>query len=171
MAVTINRAPLLGKVNDSGANLDGSRIDKQFFIDTILDPIDAALALLLPLTGGGALQLRDRLTVQGASPGSAVAVLLANDPVTTTELLVFARSDSAVRGSIQTDATLGHLNIGTTSGHGFDLKTGGTVCLALSAAGQLQLPAYKLTTWVAGDKYLVIDAAGNVHRSAIGPGS
>jgi hypothetical protein len=42
---------------------------------------------------------------------------------------------------------------------------------ALTVNGTLKLNSYTGTTFVAGDKYLVIDAAGNVHRSAIGPAS
>jgi hypothetical protein len=46
-----------------------------------------------------------------------------------------------------------------------------TLGMALSDAGLLQLEAYTGTTFATGDKYLVIDASGNVHRSAIGPAS
>lgn len=42
----------------------------------------------------------------------------------------------------------------------------------ISNAGLLAAPILGAsTTWVSGDKYLVIDASGNIHRSAIGPGS
>lgn len=58
---------------------------------------------------------------------------------------------------------------------------GGTLSLALdSNAGTLalgtgatvvQFPGYTAATFAAGDKYLVIDASGNIHRSALGPAS
>jgi len=35
----------------------------------------------------------------------------------------------------------------------------------------LKLAAYTVATFAAGDKYLVVDASGNVHVSAIGPAS
>lgn len=41
----------------------------------------------------------------------------------------------------------------------------------LSATGVLTLDAYTAATFVAGDKYLVVDASGNVHVSAVGPAS
>jgi hypothetical protein len=43
--------------------------------------------------------------------------------------------------------------------------------LVLSPAGELRLPAYTAATFVAGDKYLVVDANGVMHRSALGPAS
>lgn len=53
-----------------------------------------------------------------------------------------------------------------------DYQGGGTKrLLVLSGLGALQLTQMTATTWVTGDKYLVIDASGNVHRSAIGPAS
>jgi hypothetical protein len=54
-----------------------------------------------------------------------------------------------------------------------DLNMGGwgVAAVTMGNAGVLKFPAYTATTWAAGDKYLVVDAAGNVHRSAIGPAS
>ena len=41
----------------------------------------------------------------------------------------------------------------------------------VSDTGFVRLFAYTGTTFAAGDKYAVIDASGNLHRSAIGPAS
>lgn len=43
--------------------------------------------------------------------------------------------------------------------------------LNVEMTGTLKLTAMTATTWVSGDKYVVVDASGNFHRSAIGPAS
>lgn len=56
----------------------------------------------------------------------------------------------------------------------FRLRTSGTPVTALSLSGAGVLTAATLgatSTWVAGDKYVVIDSSGVFHRSAIGPAS
>lgn len=111
------------------------------------------------------------ITSTGASNGSVVATLYAHDSATDTELLVFQRNDSAVRGSIKTVVATGHLEIGTTTNHDFDLKTNAAVRVNVSNAGVVKLSAYTATTYVAGDFYVTMDANGVLHRSAIGPGS
>ena len=43
--------------------------------------------------------------------------------------------------------------------------------ITVAAAGAVAFPQYTAATFVAGDKYLVVDASGNIHRSAVGPAS
>lgn len=51
-------------------------------------------------------------------------------------------------------------------------RTGVVVTGNESISGTMQMPALGgATSWVASDKYVVIDSAGNFHRSAIGPAS
>ena len=53
-------------------------------------------------------------------------------------------------------------------------KTGAstkTDLMIISGAGAIQFTQYTGTTFAAGDKYLVIDASGNIHVSALGPAS
>lgn len=50
-------------------------------------------------------------------------------------------------------------------------STAGTDLGFVDGAGTLRLNAYTAATFVAGDKYLVVDANGVVHRSADGPAS
>ena len=47
----------------------------------------------------------------------------------------------------------------------------GAVLIQVSDAGAIQFATYTAATWVAGDKYLVVDASGNIHVSAVGPAS
>lgn len=58
-------------------------------------------------------------------------------------------------------------------GLGFQTYGGGGLAetMRLTGPGVLSLAAYTAATWVAGDRYLVANAAGVVHLSAIGPAS
>ncbi len=69
-----------------------------------------------------------------------------------------------------TTGTLGTLYYDNAAGFTIRRTLGGNAdLLTLTAAGVLTLPSYTATTFVAGDFFLVVNAAGVVHRSAIGP--
>ncbi len=59
------------------------------------------------------------------------------------------------------------LLVGATKGSD---PASGTTVQSWTAAG-IQFNQMTSATWVTGDKYLVIDASGNIHRSAVGPAS
>lgn len=61
---------------------------------------------------------------------------------------------------------------GTTSAeHLTIVNSAGSDLLDVAGNGAIKFATYTAATFVAGDKYLVIDASGNVHVSALGPAS
>jgi len=167
-------------VNDDGTGTTGTVWNAAFQL-AFEAAINAALATYLPLAGGtitgdlkftdglydigkaGATRPRDGFFSRHLTVGGKLAVAnsLAGDNVAdlaNTSATGFG-PNIAAGGS---DATHYLLNL-ANSGGGAMLRVGGT--------GLVQLFAYTGTTWVTGDKYLVVDASGNVHRSAIGPAS
>jgi len=137
-------------VDDDGTNLVGTVWDKAHIKDVILDPIDAEItrldaadALKLPLAGG---TLSGNLGIRVA-PSAAYAIQLHG--TTTTNAAGIVRGEDSAGGTIF-----------------YILNNGEVYC-----SGAVRFGSYTATTFAAGDKYLVIDASGNIHRSAIGPAS
>jgi len=147
-------------VDDNGTNTTGTLVNKAF-IDAIYDDVDAALANLVvsgTLSVGGSTATFGSGTAQWVMSGLG------------------GGSDTYLTGRSGTQKFLRHstnINVLFTGTSGLQVVNAAeTVALAtLSNVGLLTLNAYTATTWVSGDKYLVVDASGNVHRSAIGPAS
>lgn len=63
--------------------------------------------------------------------------------------------------------------LGTDSAHSVQIATSNNVRVTISSAGFVRVHNHVAGTpsFVAGDKYLVVDASGNFHVSALGPAS
>ena len=86
----------------------------------------------------------------------------------------YTTSNQKVQGGAALDSDgVGGLSLAASHGSGtLRLYAGGsTVRVTIDTAGAVQFHAYTATTFVAGDKYLVVDANGNIHVSAVGPAS
>jgi len=77
-----------------------------------------------------------------------------------TEQVRITHTASADRYVTITGANAGNPAIGTSAGN-----------LAISPAVTLTSHVAGTPTWASGDKYLVVDASGNIHVSALGPAS
>lgn len=60
--------------------------------------------------------------------------------------------------------------VGARSNHALSIVTNNTPRINITAAGQVAFGVLP-SAFVAGDKYLVMDASGNIHLSALGPAS
>lgn len=86
----------------------------------------------------------------------------------------YTTAGMAVQGGATIDSNgVGGLSIAASSASGpLRLFAGGTTeRVNISTAGVVKFNAYTAATFVAGDKYLVVDAAGIIHVSALGPAS
>ncbi len=83
-----------------------------------------------------------------------------------------ARIEVTSKGTIS-DATNGVGSIVTFYGktQGTDVTVQPTVIITDGSTATVRFPTYTAATFVGGDKYLVIDANGNIHVSAVGPAS
>ena len=143
MAVTISRTAW---TDDDGSGATGTMINNAVKTE-LYNQIDAALALCLPLAGGtltGAVTVPGLITVNGAGGGFN---LPSRDGSGTTFVLY------------------------NPTGDDWRIFNGAADVIVLTAAGVLSLPVYTAASWVSGDCYLVVNASGVVHRSAVGPAS
>lgn len=191
MAVTIGRSAW---VDDDGSGTTGTVLNNAVKT-SLYDQIDAALALLLPLAGGtitglltvsaygahtissggaGTQSLTVTNTTNGAASTAKVQVSCGANVYLEAYPAAFTTADRKVAsGALLEVEQAGGLSIAASSGSGaLRFYAGGvTRRMGISTAGVVTLDAYTATTFAAGDKYLVVDASGNVHRSAIGPAS
>ncbi len=79
--------------------------------------------------------------------------------------------DSSVGGVLATGSAPYSTVLGNVSATSCHLITNNAIRITLSSVGGITFPGYTSTSFVAGDKYLVIDASGNIHVSAVGPAS
>jgi hypothetical protein len=86
----------------------------------------------------GTSTLNNRLTVNGSGSGAAVAVLSAFDTANT-DLLVFQRSDAAVRGALSYVSATGAMLFGTTTAHALTIQTNGTQRAQWDSSGNYSL--------------------------------
>lgn len=114
-----------------------------FSTDGSVDVVESGGLGLKITQGTGAVTMSGTLGVTGQITGSAD--------------IVSNRASSTFFGLSSNQ----ELRIGVNSNDAIKISTG----LVLT------LPAYTVATFVAGDKYLVVDANGVIHRSAVGPAS
>jgi hypothetical protein len=169
-------------VNDDSSNTVGTLWDKAA-VDSLMDAIDAALALLLPLAGG---------TVTGTTTFSSGTLTLSGMPDATAGLKLQAVTTGrptiefrnvttgALAQFVATNTKDIQLSTNAGSNYAITAYANGGIYLggpspadpganAVATAGTLKIgsrPAF-----AAGDKYLIVDASGNVHVSGLGPAS
>jgi hypothetical protein len=124
---------------------------------SLIAPVNALITASLGTTGLATWRNTD------AGVGSFLEIHLGNDALARAACLQM--TSSAFTGAADRLSLLNHRN------GGLELGTNSTTRVTVSAAGAVKLNAYTATTWVSGDKYLVVDATGNLHVSAIGPAS
>jgi len=169
MAVTLVRPSVS---DDSGGGTDGTILDAAFFTD-FQNKIDTALALLLPLAGGavsGVLTLSSALDVN--APGSTFASGAAQFPTTLT------LEPSTHATSRRTLLTMGDWSFyQDTAGSGtkdwaiWNPSAKGIILAPTTGAVTINAHVAGTPTFAAGDKYLVVNATGQIHVSALGPAS
>lgn len=179
MAVTITRTAW---TDDDGSGTTGTVLNNAVKT-SLYAQIDAALAAMAvspTFTGtitAAAMTLSSTLGVLGAlTLGTASSLIFDDASGVTAQGVVTHESSSPFR-------LLRYLSKGLAGAwqgaHYFDVSyNAGTSFSALKIVANVDgttativLPTYTAATWVSGDKYLVVDASGNIHRSAVGPGS
>lgn len=116
----------------------------------------------------GPVQVHGYVTVVGSVPAPFATLLEADG---TFNWLSFNGVMSTTLGvAMRVDPVGGVMYFLTPTGGGYIWRVNNVAKLSVDAAG-ITFGGYTATSFVAGDKYLVIDASGNVHRSAIGPAS
>lgn len=162
MAVTLVRPT---PTDDDGTGNTGTIFDAAWLTD-FENRIDNALALLLPLAGGnvtGNVNVSGNLGVGTTSPQNKFVV--SNGGAAGIE---FGPSSGSMFGYNRSTVAYAPLFIG---GSTLTFHISGSNRLGIDASGVIKFDAYTAATFVAGDKYLVVDAAGVIHRSALGPAS
>lgn len=132
--------------NDSGAGLDGTVLDDAWKLE-LYDQIDALFS-----SGG--------LDVTGVAD------------LTGLKMTATGMDRAAVLFRNVTTGALGIFFFGNDGGVTIRKQVGGNQdLLDVSAAGVVTIPALTSATWTSGAKYVVVDASGNILRSALGPAS
>ncbi len=148
---------LFGTVGASGSAKGTSATDLGFFTDT-----GKGMAWMV---NGSAV---DAMTLSNSGDLTVFGLIGASHATNPTIGLFKTNATAqtwALRGG--TSGTYG----GAGSSFGIENSTGGILPFVITTAGVIAFPAYTAATWVAGDRYLVVNASGVVHLSAVGPGS
>lgn len=189
MATTIVR-PVIS--DDSGGGTDGTILNAAW-VTTFCNKIDAlftgAFSVVGPLTvtaigthaftGGAGAVGTNQITLTNAQATGEAQTGFRN-VAGSNEFDIFVYNQTSADGgyygpskSLLQAQGSGGMSVAAVHASGvIRFYAGGiTRRMLLSAAGVLTLDAYTAATFVAGDKYLVVDAAGVIHRSALGPAS
>jgi hypothetical protein len=147
--------------------LDGVAMSGDTYItESSANTLDLVSGGIVTSLVSGVMTVRGNVTVAVAS-----ASIIAN-PAANTNLATLTLGDGSSYGwNLYKDTSAGGVTGINEAFALYSLKATAGVRLALSPAGVLSLPAYTAVTFAAGDRYLVVNASGVVHVSALGPAS